>query len=67
MKANVSPGRPRKFRNKTFIAKIKRYLTKNAKLAREIAKDNNCSRRTIVRIIAKDLNLKPIKRFFQLI
>ena len=64
MKANVSPGRPRKFRNKTFIAKIKRNLTENAKRksAREIAKDNNCSRRTIARIIAEDLNLKPYKK-----
>lgn len=64
MKANVSPGRPRKFRNKTFIAKIKRNLTMNVKRksAREIAKDNNCSRRTIARIIAEDLNLKPYKK-----
>ena len=64
MKANVSPGRPRKFRNKTFIAKIKRNSTENPKRksAREIAKDNNCSRRTIARIIAEDLNLKPYKK-----
>ena len=64
MKAKVSPGRPRKFRTKTFIAKIKRNLTKNVKRksAREIAKDNDCSRITIARIIAEDLNLKLYKK-----
>ena len=64
IKANVSPGRPRRILTKTFIAKVKRNLTQNVKRksARKLAIDNNCYRRTISRIIAEDLKLKAYKK-----
>ena len=64
IKADISPGRPRTIRTKTFIAKINRNLTQNAKRksARKLAKENNFSRKTISRIIAEDLKLKAYKK-----
>ena len=64
MIAKTSPGRPRTVRTKKFIAKVKRNLVINTKRksARKIACDENCSPRTVGRIIKEDLNLKAYKK-----
>jgi hypothetical protein len=62
--AKNSPGRPRTVTSKLLIDKIKRNFSKNKKTksARKIAKENNCSPRTVMRIIKNNLSLKPYKR-----
>ena len=60
----TSPGRPRSFKTKTFIAKVRRkvQLNKKNKSARSIDRTNGCAHTTVLKTIHDDLGLKAYKK-----